>query len=170
MVIVRSTILVLFLGIQFLGFSQTGSIQGHIINRDTSKPIAWVNIYLEKTKLAVATDVEGNFALDGISIGVYNIHISHIDYGDTIVKAVQVIADSTICLDIEFPLSCRYKQSINNKTCPVCKKKNQVIPILFGFPSEKLIEKAMNNKVRLGGCMISNCMPHWYCLRDSLEF
>jgi hypothetical protein len=167
---IKLIFLILFLAFQFYSIAQTGSVQGHIINRDTSKPVPWVNIFLRNTKLGTSTNMEGNFVLEGIPAGVYDIQISHIEYGDTILRAVQVMADSTIRLDFEFPLFCKYKQSINNKTCPICHKKNQVIPIYYGYPSENLIEKAKNNKARLGGCQISNCMPNWYCLRDSLEF
>jgi len=170
MAMIKSIVVFLFLIIPFLGFSQTGRIEGHIINRNTSKPISFVNIYLQNTKIGASTDMDGNFVLEGVPAGVYNIQISHIEYGDTILKSVQVLVDSTIRLDFEFPLFCKYKQSVNNKTCPVCHKKNQVIPIYYGYPSESLMKLAKENKARLGGCMISNCMPHWYCLRDSLEF
>ena len=170
MAMIKSIIISLFLIIPFLGFTQTGRIEGRIINRETSKPVSFVNIYLQNTRLGAATDVDGNFVFEKIPAGVYDIHISHIEYGDTILKSVRVVADSTIRLDFEFPLYCKYKQTINNKTCPICHSKKQVVPIYYGLPSEGLIKLVKENKARLGGCMISNCMPHWYCLKDSLEF
>ena len=54
--------------------------------------------------------------------------------------------------------------SKNDKTCPICKKKNKVIPVEFGlFINDP--KKAYNM-----GCLITDCEPNWYCKRDKITF
>ena len=57
-----------------------------------------------------------------------------------------------------------------DKTCPVCKKNDGVIQILYGLPGEELFNEAEQGKVKLGGCVVTNFDPHWYCKRDKKEF
>ncbi len=45
--------------------------------------------------------------------------------------------------------------------CPVCKGK--VLPIIYGFPTEEMGEKARNGEVILGGCIIREFSPDWSC-------
>jgi hypothetical protein len=60
----------------------------------------------------------------------------------------------------------------NGKTagvvCPYCHESDEVIPILYGFPSHVDFRKADRGEVYLGGCEIS---PYgYYCKRDDREF
>ena len=52
-----------------------------------------------------------------------------------------------------------------NKTCPICHENDEVIPIEYGYPSQKLIEDSVKGKARIGGCLISVWDPNWYCKR-----
>ncbi|MCB2222133.1 MAG: hypothetical protein KQI35_17250 [Bacteroidetes bacterium] len=56
------------------------------------------------------------------------------------------------------------------KRCPVCNKTDQVIPIIYGFPDESLFIKADKGEVILGGCVIVENNPEWYCKRDDKRF
>jgi hypothetical protein len=52
--------------------------------------------------------------------------------------------------------------------CPYCHGKDEVIPILYGFPSHEGFKKADRGEVYLGGLDIT---PHsYYCKRDDREF
>lgn len=56
-----------------------------------------------------------------------------------------------------------------DEVCPICHKKDEVVPIRYGKPNKQLMEQAQKGKVRLGGCMAAD-RPHRYCKRDDLEF
>lgn len=58
----------------------------------------------------------------------------------------------------------------HEKICPVCKKQDQVIPIIYGLPNKRLLRDARKGRVKLGGCEISENAPKWYCKRDKKEF
>jgi len=52
--------------------------------------------------------------------------------------------------------------------CPYCHEKDEVIPILYGFPTHEGFRKADRGEVYLGGMDIS---PYnYYCKRDDREF
>ena len=59
---------------------------------------------------------------------------------------------------------------IKYKTCPVCKKKDKVIPITYGLPGKELMELSKSGEVILAGCVISTNSPRWYCKRDLNKF
>jgi hypothetical protein len=64
-----------------------------------------------------------------------------------------------------FPNPC--KKSV--KVCPE-NHTNKLIPIVYGLPGEKLIRKAKKGKVMLGGCIVTDCDPKWYCKVHKLMF
>ena len=56
----------------------------------------------------------------------------------------------------------------NGVVCPYCHEKDDVIPILYGFPTHEGFRKADRGEVYLGGLDIS---PYsYYCKRDDREF
>lgn len=54
--------------------------------------------------------------------------------------------------------------------CPVCNKKDQVVRIAYGEPTEVVMQEADDGKVKLGGCVITDDQPKWYCKRDDTDF
>lgn len=58
------------------------------------------------------------------------------------------------------------KESI--EACSYCGKKDEVIPILYGFPSHAGFMKADRGEVYLGGCKIAPYL--FYCNRCDREF
>ena len=56
----------------------------------------------------------------------------------------------------------------NLPICPFCRENDEVIPILYGFPTHAGFMKAERGEVYLGGCEIT---PYsHYCKRDDREF
>ena len=46
--------------------------------------------------------------------------------------------------------------------CPQCGSA-EVIPIVYGFPGHRMLEKAKRGQIALGGCVISGDDPQWQC-------
>ena len=51
---------------------------------------------------------------------------------------------------------------MENFSCPKCNKQN-IIPIVYGYPSDKLLSDASAGNVRLGGCVIFGDDPNYSC-------
>lgn len=46
--------------------------------------------------------------------------------------------------------------------CPQCGSED-VIGIVYGYPTEETLERAKAGEVRLGGCVVGYCDPNRYC-------
>ncbi len=54
--------------------------------------------------------------------------------------------------------------------CPKCQHNKNVIPIGYGLPGSEMSEEAIKGKIRLGGCIIDDSSPDWYCKKHKHEF
>ncbi len=75
-----------------------------------------------------------------------------------------------------FLFSQEVKDSLTtDKPCPIsikyCPEKhvNNIIPIIYGFPNQKMLKKSKKGKIKLGGCNPSKC-EKWYCKKHNLSF
>ena len=52
-----------------------------------------------------------------------------------------------------------------NSKCPKCPKcgSNDIVPIVYGMPSDELFEKEGVHEVLLGGCLVNEDSPCWHC-------
>jgi hypothetical protein len=156
-----------------LCFSQTGTIRGHLHNTNNREDFVNANIYLVGTKTVTQSNLDGDFELNNIPIGNYELKIITVVpftglRQDSLLVPVKVNSDTIINLSIDFPPPCFYKKE--NTICPICHKKDKVVPIVYGLPRKKIMKKAKKGKLKLGGCMASDCDPYWYCKRDEKEF
>ena len=46
--------------------------------------------------------------------------------------------------------------------CPKCKS-NEVIDIVYGYPTQETLQSWFKKEVELGGCIIGNENPHHKC-------
>jgi len=62
------------------------------------------------------------------------------------------------------------KNKVAKGVCPICQKKDMVIPVLYGRPGRELQEKEKKNEVKLAGCVYEKGMPRFHCKRDNKGF
>jgi iron complex outermembrane receptor protein len=80
-------------------YAQTGALSGTITDRERGEPLPGVNILLVGTVLGTSTDRAGDFFLDGIPVGSYDIRISMIGYRQEI-KQVDIRPNRTTNLTV----------------------------------------------------------------------
>ncbi len=87
-------------------------------------------------------------------------------------KNTELRKKDTISLKLPYALTCKYDKSKDNRTCPTCKKEDEVIPISYGLNIDitKKDEEKKEKKYKSGGCVVTDCDPNWYCKRDALDF
>lgn len=164
---------IIFSSIFFILFSlssiaQNGFIEGEVVYSKNSKGITGAQIELVETDYETMTIFGGRFLFRKIPEGVYDIKISHEILGDTIISAIEVFSDSVTEMKVIMsPPHCPY---LETDICPVCRKNDRAIPILYGFPSKRAIEMAEKEELILAGCDISWCDPKWYCKRDKVKY
>ena len=147
-------------------FSQTAVLNGKVFEEDSKVGFPFVQLILKDEKeksFILQTDLEGNFKFENLIFGVYSLKISFIGLRDNFIEKLIINKDQNE-LNIKFPEKCIKK----NKICPNNHYDN-IIPIIYGFPSKKLLNKSKKGKVKLGGCDPSFC-EKWYCKKHNLSF
>ncbi len=95
------SIILLISGFTSVIFSgTTGKIAGKITDKDTGDPIPGINVVLQGTSHGAATDIDGNYVINNIPPGNYNILISGVGYQKKSYINVKVAVDFTTRLDV----------------------------------------------------------------------
>lgn len=82
----------------------SGSIQGKVYDaNDNGEVLVGATVRIEGTNKGVVTDLDGNFKLNGVPPGTYNLIVSFIGYGTIRIPNVEVKADHVASVNI--PLS-----------------------------------------------------------------
>ena len=71
-------------------FAQMGSISGTVTDAKTGETIIGANVVIEGTTVGAASDIDGNFLIENIKPGTYNLSISFITYKTHLVPSVVV--------------------------------------------------------------------------------
>jgi TonB-dependent receptor len=77
-----------------------GSISGKVVDQKTGETIIGANVIIEGTIIGAATDLNGNFRIENLSPGTYNIQVSFISYEPVIIEGVLVEATKNARLNV----------------------------------------------------------------------
>ncbi|GEO21507.1 TonB-dependent receptor [Cyclobacterium qasimii] len=95
----------LLLTLLFLSFltlhAQEGTIQGKIINPINNDPIPFANIIVQGLEIGAVSDLDGNYVINGLEPGLYNLKASFVGFKAKTVFEVQVTKASAVQLDFE---------------------------------------------------------------------
>ncbi len=151
-------------------FCQTGMIKGIVQNGVDKNPSPYMTIGLiQKSNLVKGTnsDLNGNFEIKNIVPGEYELEFSFVGYQTYTIPNIQVTNDSTTYLEIKYP--CPNGNKNSKKVCPYGHRDN-IVPIVYGLPTERTLKRASKGKCELGGCIITECDPKWYCKEHKIRF
>jgi outer membrane receptor for ferrienterochelin and colicin len=76
--------------IHYVGFAQTGSVSGVVVDQVSREPLPSANVQLLGTTLGAASDVEGRFTIRNIPPGVYQLRGSLVGYEPTVLSDISV--------------------------------------------------------------------------------
>ncbi|MCS5490926.1 TonB-dependent receptor [Algoriphagus limi] len=88
----------LFLTLDLFG---QGVIRGRIFNPVNNEPIAFANILILDTELGAISDEDGNYEIQGIPPGLYNVRASFVGYKTSTKYEIQISQAKAIQLDFE---------------------------------------------------------------------
>lgn len=147
------------------GIGQT-DLRGTVV--DNYEGLPQEGIIVEIANRTTTTDSSGAFIIQNLEPGEHTLRLKR-KTGELLVsRQIRFAENEPLSLSLEVPPFCPYNP--NAQICPICKKKDQVVDILYGFPSEEMFEASDRGDIMLGGCEVSNCDPHHYCKRDKIEF
>ena len=157
-------IVLIFIFSSVICFSQSGTIKGSVKDALSRKSLVGAKVYVVGKEISGIADEMGKYILQNVPEGAYDLKVSYTGYRDAIMKNVSVSKNAVTEFEVEI-ISPEY-----NNICPVCEKSDKVIPIVYGYPSKKLLRQVKRGKVTLGGCMLYDNCPYWYCSRDKELF
>lgn len=129
-------IIILFLFLNGIVFSQNLSIRGKVVDSETLKPLSSASISIEAAGIKTTTDEAGIFSVQGTVPSESNIIISYIGYNLKRVKASSIKPDSTLLIGLE-------PQIISSQTILVTGSigKEGVTPLAFSKINRSRIEE-----------------------------
>lgn len=165
----RSLFLVLVISV-LNSSSQTGTIEGMLRNGVTHNLSSFVNIGLyqgETMLLGTTSDTTGHFLIEDINSGVYELRFSFVGYHTHTLRNIRVFNDSIAFVEANYP--CPHGNQKPKKICPFWHRDN-IVPITYGLPTKRTMRRAEEGKCYLGGCIITECDPCWYCKIHKISF
>lgn len=144
---------------------QQGQLAGHVTTSERAEGFAGVTLTLQQAGNIVTgtvTDTNGAFSFANLPLGTYEVVLEISGYRRERQTDIQVTAQPTT-VTIPFPGPCRYRYSSHHLPACVGGHTDQFIPIVYGFPSARTMQRAKQGKLYLGGCEVTGCDPKYYC-------
>jgi len=79
---------------------QTGKLSGTVLDAATGESLPGVNVILKGTYYGAASNINGIFSIDNISVGIYNVDVSLIGYKTFKFTSIEIEAGKTTQLDV----------------------------------------------------------------------
>lgn len=92
----RLGLLPFFVLLSLLATAQKGTMKGLVTDKNSSEPLVGATIYLEGTTTGTITDFDGNYVLENITPGTYNVRCSFISYETNVVNDVAIKAGNAV--------------------------------------------------------------------------
>lgn len=162
----RVIILFLLMTISYSSFCQKARLAGNISKTDTLFEFNYLYVDLDlgdSTVDRTMPDKTGYFEIKNINPGIYNLVFRRIGARDVRVDSLILSKDSAIVVNIDYPGACKFLYVKGQKPKCINGHTDHIIPIVYGLPGQKTMEKAKKGLVHLGGCIVSDCDPRFYC-------
>lgn len=96
----KGLLIALTFAISAFAWSQKGSIRGKVIDANNAEELIGSTVVIAGTTNGAATDFEGNYSINNLEPGVYDLNISYISYQTKTVTGVEVKAGETTLIDV----------------------------------------------------------------------
>ena len=154
-----------------------GNLEGKVLDIETKTPLIGVNIYIKSTQIGVTTDIDGNYKITNIPVGLINVVFSYISYESVTKADVSIKPDRTVFLNIEMNPSAvelqdvvvtnGYFSELENKPASTTNFSSEEISrspgtagdvsrILFTLPSIAKVNDQRNSLIVRGGTAVEN--------------
>ena len=97
-----TVVLLLLFALPGVAYAQnTGKLSGRVTDADTGDPLIGANVYLPAVQRGAATDIDGNYTILGIPVGLYDITFSYTGYQSQTQTDVELSQGRTRVVDVE---------------------------------------------------------------------
>ena len=164
----QALIVLSLLLIAFTSFSQNSVFKGHLAYPDGSMK-GYGNIYFPFSKEKAEIDSTGKITIDLKNEKHRIFYCTDGDNKGRIFRFTNGFCKDSIYIvftpDIAF-----YKYYHQKKQCPLCLEVKNITPIVYGLPSKTMMREAKKGRISLGGCIVTENQPEFYCKKDDFPF
>lgn len=148
-------------------YSRLATIQGFLRLAGAWDFGVRADIHVPEVDRYVRSDDNDCFEMENFPPGRYSIKVKVSGFHEEWIRDVTIGEEERV----EIPLEIRVSDEVveGPATCPICRKSDRVIPLVYGYPSPGLLELAGVGRYKLGGC----CLPafgNFHCTRDDHNF
>lgn len=97
--LLQGTTIILFFLLQNI-IAQSGRISGKIVDYETGEPLIGCNVIIEGTSIGAPADIDGNYVIQSVPVGRYNLIFSSIGYSKTKIENVEIINDKVSVINV----------------------------------------------------------------------
>lgn len=97
----RSFFTAILISIASISFAQTGVIKGTIKNQINNEALPSVTVIIQGTSIGTLSDFNGNYVIDKLKPGFYNVEFKYIGYKSKVLYEVQVSNSKPSVFDVE---------------------------------------------------------------------
>ena len=168
--ILRRVQLLVLLCIPMVCFTQKATLKGVISGTEPNQPPTRVWLFMRLAPVAATcASIAGQYSFYNLEAGIYRLRFAQAGKWSITKNNIAVHSGDTVVVDVPALQDCPYQYFDDIKPqCPR-NKKDDIIPIVYGLPKEETIERAKAGKLRLGGCIKTECSPQYYCPRHKLS-
>jgi len=76
-------------------------IFGRVVDKDTNEPIVGANVFLKDYNIGAATDIYGNYLINDIPPGIYDIKVTYVGYKSLILADINLDSKKRYLIDFE---------------------------------------------------------------------
>ncbi len=98
---INQAITLLFLFLSFSVFAQNGIIKGKVLEAKSNESVPFANVSIEGLPIGVTTDIDGNYILENLEPGLYNIVVSFLGYKTQTIAEIQVTNSKPAIIDFK---------------------------------------------------------------------
>ncbi len=92
--------------------SVAGKLTGRVTDAETGEPLIRASVRIEGTKIGAVTDLEGNYTILNVPVGVYRVRASYIGYTDVTIEGVKITSNLTTRVDFTLGTKAKETQTI----------------------------------------------------------
>jgi len=85
--------------------AQTGRIKGVALDMQSGEPLIGANIVVVGTNFGATTDVNGNFLITQVPVGIFNLKASYVGYRNVTIEGIRVVSGLTAEANFKLPSS-----------------------------------------------------------------
>lgn len=83
---------------------EDGTVVGRVLDAKNKEPMVGVNVYLENTGYGSSTNIDGNYSIQNVPPGKYNLIVSYVGY-KKFEKKIEINGEKVIHIDVELEYS-----------------------------------------------------------------